>query len=62
LGGDYESVFERGATGTQSTGSGFGLYFVDSMMESYGGDISARASDTAGAAFVAEFEPADSVR
>jgi len=47
-------VFDRGEKGAGSAGSGFGLYFVDSMVESYGGTIWIEESDTGGAAFVVE--------
>ena len=47
-------VFERGQKGSASTGTGFGLYFVDSMVESYGGNIWIEESDAGGAAFVLE--------
>jgi len=47
-----ERVFERGGKSTDSSGTGFGLYFVDAMIESYGGEISVEESDTGGAAFV----------
>jgi len=49
-----DRVFERGEKGTESGGSGFGLYFVASMVESYGGAIDIEASDAGGAAFVVE--------
>ena len=47
-------VFERGQKGAGSSGTGFGLYFVDSMVESYGGSIWIEESDSGGAAFVLE--------
>jgi len=47
-------VFERGEKGSGSSGTGFGLYFVDSMVESYGGNIWIEESDAGGAAFVVE--------
>lgn len=34
-----EAVFRRGETHAKSTGSGFGLFFVDAMVEAYGGDV-----------------------
>jgi len=55
---DRERIFQRGEQGSNSGGSGFGLYFVDSMVESYGGDVWVEASDAGGARFVVElFEP-----
>jgi len=53
-----EDLFDRGQKGTASTGTGFGLFFVSSMVESYGGTVRAEASDAGGAAFVLEFESA----
>jgi len=47
-------VFERGEKGSGSSGTGFGLYFVDSMVESYGGRIWVEESESGGAAFVLE--------
>jgi signal transduction histidine kinase len=47
-------VFQRGEKGSGSSGTGFGLYFVDSMIESYGGNIWIEESDSGGAAFVIE--------
>jgi signal transduction histidine kinase len=52
--GERRRVFERGQKGSGSSGTGFGLYFVDSMIESYGGSIWIEESDLGGAAFVAE--------
>jgi len=47
-------IFQRGEKGSGSSGTGFGLYFVDSMVESYGGTIWVEESDRGGAAFVIE--------
>jgi len=48
-----ESIFRRGETGhAKSSGSGFGLFFVDTMVEAYGGSIRVEDSDMGGAAFV----------
>lgn len=52
--GRRRKVFERGQKGTGSSGTGFGLYFVDSMIESYGGRIWIEESDSGGAEFVVE--------
>ena len=53
------TVFERGEKGSGSSGTGFGLYFVDSMVESYGGRIWIEESDAGGAAFVVELPRTD---
>ncbi|UTF55909.1 GAF domain-containing protein [Natronosalvus rutilus] len=51
-----EVVFRRGETGhAKSTGSGFGLFFVDSMMAEYGGDVWVTDNDAGGATFVLQF-------
>jgi two-component system OmpR family sensor kinase len=50
-----ERVFHRG----ESSGEGgFGLFFVDRMMEQYGGSIAVEDADLGGAAFVFEFQRA----
>ncbi|MUV48445.1 ATP-binding protein [Haloarcula sp. CBA1122] len=47
-----EAIFEKGERGTESTGTGFGLYFVSVMVDSYGGDIWVEESDLGGSEFV----------
>ncbi|QLG50041.1 PAS domain-containing sensor histidine kinase [Natrinema halophilum] len=50
-----QSVFRRGETShAKETGSGFGLFFVDVMIEKYGGEVWIEDSDTGGARFVIE--------
>ncbi|WP_254864536.1 PAS domain-containing sensor histidine kinase [Halovivax gelatinilyticus] len=47
-----ESVFRRGETShAKETGSGFGLFFVDVMVDKYGGDVWVEESDLGGACF-----------
>jgi len=53
-----ERVFERGETGTQSTGTGFGLYFVGAMVDSYGGSVEIEDSESGGAKVVLELDAA----
>lgn len=48
-------VFHRGES---SGDGGFGLFFVDRMMEQYGGEIRIEDADLGGAAFVFEFQRA----
>jgi len=50
------SIFDRGATTDPDGGSGFGLYFVDVMMDKYGGDVRAYNREEEGAAFERTFE------
>lgn len=51
-------IFDRGEKGKSSSGSGFGLYFVASMVESYGGEIWVEDADPTGARFVVELRRA----
>jgi len=51
---ERDAIFEKGERGTESTGTGFGLYFVSVMVESYGGDIWVEDSDLGGSEFVVE--------
>jgi signal transduction histidine kinase len=55
-----ETIFRRDETGhAKSTGSGFGLFFVDAMMAEYGGDVRVDDNDDGGATFVLTFRTAD---
>jgi len=45
-------LFDRGQKGAQSTGSGFGLYFVASMVEAYDGSVTVEPSEDNGAKFL----------
>lgn len=51
------AIFERGETGS-ATGTGFGLYFVQSMVDVYGGDVTVTDSEQGGARFEIAFQPA----
>ena len=53
---DGETIFGRGEHGEGSSGSGFGLYFVDAMVDSYGGDVWVEEGDRGGARFVVELD------
>ncbi len=46
-----DDLFEMGAKGPDSSGTGFGLGFVRALTESYGGGVAVEESDEAGAAF-----------
>ncbi|WP_276273789.1 sensor histidine kinase [Haloarcula litorea] len=50
-----DRLFERG---TSETGSGFGLFFVATMVDHYGGDVWVEDADDGGAAFVVELDAA----
>lgn len=50
-----ESIFRRGASGAdRPPGSGFGLFFADTMVSEYGGDVRVEDNDPHGAVFVVE--------
>lgn len=51
---DTAAIFRRGECGGNSTGTGFGLYFVGAMIDSYGGDVWAEDNEHGGATFVVE--------
>jgi signal transduction histidine kinase len=43
-----EAVFERGERGDGSAGSGFGLFLVDNVVESYGGGVELEDNEPTG--------------
>jgi len=53
-----EVIFRRDETGhAKSTGSGFGLFFIDVMVTEYGGDVWVEDNDDGGATFVIQLPP-----
>jgi len=52
-----ETIFRRGNRGLKESdiGSGFGLFFVDTMMENYGGDVTVSDDEPRGAVFELSF-------
>jgi signal transduction histidine kinase len=46
-----DDLFEMGAKGPESNGSGFGLGFVRALTESYGGSVTVAESEHGGAEF-----------
>ena len=46
-----DDVFDRG---TSETGSGFGLFFVETMVDQYGGTVRVEPNDPSGAVFIIE--------
>jgi len=55
---DRERILARGEKGAPSSGSGFGLYFVDIMIESYGGTLSISDNEPRGTIFTIELPAA----
>jgi PAS domain S-box-containing protein len=54
-----KKVFQQGEKGRTSGSVGFGLYFVDSMVSEYGGEIWVEDNQPEGAVFVIELPNAD---
>lgn len=52
-----ESVFGRGEKGLDSAGSGLGLYLVDNLVTTYGGEVWIEDNEPKGAVFVVELRP-----
>jgi signal transduction histidine kinase/PAS domain-containing protein len=52
-----DTVFRRGNRGLKESdiGSGFGLFFVDAMMDQYGGEVSVADNDPGGSVFTLVF-------
>jgi signal transduction histidine kinase len=50
-----QAVFERGESTSEARSSGFGLYFVASMLDLYGGDAAVYDADDGGAVFELTF-------
>lgn len=53
-----KSVFQQGSKGARSSGTGFGLYFVASMVDAYDGDVRVEDAAGGGAAFVVDLPAA----
>jgi signal transduction histidine kinase len=47
-----QRIFDRGETSGSAGGSGFGLYFVDSIVETYGGSVTVEDNEPQGAQFI----------
>ncbi|MEZ3117568.1 sensor histidine kinase [Halobaculum sp. MBLA0147] len=58
---EKEAVFRRGNRGLKDAdiGSGFGLFFVDAMLERYGGDASVEDNEMGGTTVVLRFQRPD---
>uniref|UniRef100_UPI00260BACAD ATP-binding protein n=1 Tax=Halorientalis sp. TaxID=1931229 RepID=UPI00260BACAD len=53
-----DEIFGRGEKGLESSGTGLGLYLVDTLVDRYGGDVYATDSDE-GAEFVIRLQRAE---
>jgi len=49
-----ETIFGKGEKGLESEGTGIGLYLVETLVDSYGGDVWVEDVDSKGAVFVVE--------
>jgi len=54
-----ESVFGKGQTGLDSAGTGMGLYLVETLVTTYGGEVWVEDNDPEGSVFVVELPTAD---
>ena len=54
-----EDIFGQGEKGLESPGTGVGLYLVDTLIDSYGGDVWVEDNDPKGAAFLVELPVAE---
>ncbi|MFD1585567.1 histidine kinase N-terminal 7TM domain-containing protein [Halorientalis brevis] len=55
-----DDIFGRGAKGLDSSGTGVGLYLVDTLIDHYGGTITVRDNEPTGSVFVIELPRAAS--
>jgi signal transduction histidine kinase len=49
-----EAIFGKGDRGLETTGTGIGLYLVDTLVTSYGGEVRVEDNDPDGSVFVVE--------
>jgi signal transduction histidine kinase len=54
-----DEIFGRGEKGLESSGAGIGLYLVQSLVDTYGGDVFVEDNDPEGAVFVVELPIAE---
>ena len=54
-----DEIFGRGEKGLESSGAGIGLYLVQSLVDTYGGDVFVEDNDPEGAVFVVELPVAE---
>lgn len=53
-----DAIFAKGEHGLESAGTGIGLYLVETLVTSYGGEISVEDNDPEGSVFVVELPKA----
>ena len=53
-----DEIFGRGEKGLESSGTGLGLYLVDTLVQRYGGDVTV-SDGTEGAEFVVTLQRAE---
>ncbi|MBP1987376.1 sensor histidine kinase [Halolamina salifodinae] len=59
---DRDQVFRRGVSNAQAggpSGSGFGLFFIDTIVDGYGGEVHIEDNHPEGARFVVSLPPSD---
>ncbi|WP_256288717.1 ATP-binding protein [Halobellus inordinatus] len=54
-----EAIFGKGEKGLESSGTGLGLYLVQTLVDTYGGDVWVEDNDPEGAVFVVELPIAE---
>jgi PAS domain S-box-containing protein len=54
-----DTIFGRGEKGLDSQGTGIGLYLVESLVDSYGGEVRVEDNDPTGASFVVTLPTAE---
>ena len=54
-----DTIFGRGEKGLESEGTGIGLYLVETLLDSYGGDIRIEDNEPSGSVFVVELPTAE---
>lgn len=54
-----EAIFGKGERGLESTGTGVGLYLVETLVTDYGGDVRVEDNDPEGSVFIIELPTAE---
>jgi len=56
-----ENIFNKNECGLESTGTGLGLYLVQTLVDRYGGEVRYETNDPEGSTFIVELHVADEV-